>query len=74
MGIDAYCSQRMRVGLQFNQGPEMKEKFFTRMEKYFGDGQTENIFAEDLKITLSLAEDNKNDLVLINRMIAKYNI
>lgn len=71
LGIDAYCSQRMRVGLQFNRGTEMRERFLTRMEGLLSSKDDEEIFTEDLKTVLSLAEDDNREIDIISKMIQK---
>jgi len=72
LGIDAYCSQRMRVGTQFSRGPEMRERFFTRMESLLSDQNNEEIYAEDLKTVLNLAENSDREIDIINKMVEKY--
>jgi len=72
LGVDAYCAQRVRVGLQFNRGAEMRERFFTRMENSLNDKNSEDIYPEDLKTALSLAEDDLREIAIINKMIEKF--
>jgi len=61
----------MRVGLQFNRGTEMRERFLTRMEGLLSSKDDEEIFTEDLKTVLSLAEDDNREIDIISKMIQK---
>ena len=49
----------------------MRERFFTRMESLLSDQNNEEIYAEDLKTVLNLAENSDREIDIINKMVEK---
>lgn len=71
LGLDGYATSRSRTAMNFH-GPQMKEKFFSRVEELLSSESSNLIFSDDLKSMVNLAENKPEHLKLLNQMIERY--
>ena len=71
LGLDGFKQNQIRTAQQYN-GPQMKEKFMSRIQEFMSADNNNLIFTDDLKTMLTLAEDTPEDILLLNSMIERY--
>lgn len=50
---------------------EIPERFFERLDNYLGESENNNVFSEDLKASIYLAESDK-EIGLVDTMIRRF--
>lgn len=68
LGLDGYLRVREQVNMQFR---EMAERFKTKMKEFSEPDSVNMVFTEDLKHMVHLAQDNEEDMKLIEDMMVK---
>jgi len=68
--VNGYIQVRERVSMQFR---EMADRFRQKMKDFVQPNSANMVFTEDLKHMIHLANNNEEDLDLIEQMILKFN-
>lgn len=70
LGLDGFAMSKNKTAMQFH-GEQMKDKFRSRMQEVLKSDSTNLIFTDDLKTMINLAENNPEDIKLLEQMIEK---
>lgn len=68
MGIDNFAQVRE---LQIEQTQDTAERFRTKMGEFVDPSSTNLVFTEDLKLMVYIAANEKDDLMLLEKMMKK---